>query len=112
MMRDLYGRRQWLVAVAGAPQLVPTRTARRVGETVAPRRVVEVVDRLRAEVGDERCRAALQLELLVGVPGVHDYVVRSSACRAAARARSVSFSTLPAAFTGSSSTSSTARGTL
>ena len=69
--RDLDPRGQGTVALTGTAQLVPPRAARRVGKPVAPSHVVEVVDRLGPEVGDERRGAALQLELLVGVPGVH-----------------------------------------
>ena len=75
---------------------------------VAPGHVVEVVDRARAEVGDERRGAALQLELLVGVPGVHGLRLLCFLDPRRGPGAQLSFTTLPVAFSGSSSTISTA----
>ena len=82
----------------GPAELEPARTARGVGEPLAPDGVVEIVDRPRPEVGDERrrrCAAARAARRSTGCPSAYAF----SVCRvndARPRARSVSFSTLPA----------------
>ena len=70
--RDLDARRERAVVVTRGAELEPARTTHRLGEPLAAAVVVEVVDRLRTEVGDQGAGTPTQLQLLRRVPGVHD----------------------------------------
>ena len=105
--RHLHPGGERAVVLARPPQVEPAGRVGRLGQPCLPGGVVEIGHGAGAEIGEQGGGRRPQRELLVRVPGVHPYALPPTA-----RLRSTSFSTFPAAFTGSSVTISTARGTL